>query len=171
MPAASAATGATPPDVDKEKMNAGGGMMPYQRPAVDRLAALESQVAGLVETAENERRVSQLFELVAGGVPIDDPRSLVVGANARLSYSKATNDQFALVCEQYARQARLPQMGVFLPTPGDAAPGQSAPGGPTRELYSKANADRAMAICNAEIRAGRQPDYARVLADVQAGKV
>lgn len=159
----SSATGGVPPDVDKEKMNA-GGMMPYSRPASDRVAALEQRLARMEAELVNERRVGQLMELVATGVPIEDPRGLVT---SRLNYAKATDEQFGLVVEQYARQARMPLLDTFLPTPGADDP-TAATGGPER--YSKAHADRAMQICNEQIRAGKQPDYTAVLREVQAGR-
>lgn len=159
----SSATGGVPPQADKEKMSAGGGMMPYSRPAADRVASLESRLAALEAELVNERRIGQLMELVATGVPIEDPRGLVA---SRLNYSKATDDQFRLVVEQYARQARMPLMDTFLPTPGDNGTPAAGP-----ERYSKSHADRAMQICEEQIRAGKRPDYSAVLREVQAGRV
>jgi len=161
----SAATGGQPPDVDKEKM--GAGMMTYSRPAGDRLQDFERRLAHLEGENINERRVSQLFELVASGVPgIDDPRGLVA---SKLNYAKASDEQFAMIVEQYARQARMPLLGTFLPTPGADATATSGKSGPER--YSKANADRAMQICEAMVREGKRPDYAAVLTQVANGSL
>lgn len=157
------ATGGTPPPADREKMGAGQNMMPYARAGGDRLSAMEQRVTQLEGQLEDERRIGLLMELAATGVQIENPRDLV---QTRLNYQRATPDQFRMVIENYARQARLPLMNTFLPTPD--GPGMAAAPGPER--YNKSHSDQAMAICNDLIRQGKPADYMAVLRQVQSSR-
>ena len=63
-------------------------------------------------------------------------------------------------------------LGIHVPTYDSAVKdAPTRPGNGRPEQYSKAASEKALKICKDAVQAGKQLDYAAVLADVKAGKI